>query len=70
MKIISTALDVSGDGWFDLFIDDTDRNGVPDRIFIVKYGNDEEWGKVEELAALKCSRLRSKLHLPGFGNTL
>ena len=45
------ALDVSGDGWFDLFIDDTDRNGVPDRIFIVKYGNDEELDKVEELAA-------------------
>ena len=45
------ALDVSGDGWFDLFIDDTDRNGIPDRIFIVKYGNDEELDKVEELAA-------------------
>ena len=45
------ALDVTGDGWFDLFIDDTDRNGVPDRIFVVKYGNDEEPDKVEELAA-------------------
>ena len=45
------ALDVSGDGWFDLFIDDTDRNGVPDKIFVVKYGNDEELDKVEVLAA-------------------
>ena len=45
------ALDVSGDGWFDLFIDDTDRNGVPDKIFFVKYGNDEELDKVEVLAA-------------------
>ena len=45
------ALDVSGDGWFDLFIDDNDRNGVPDKIFVVKYGNEEEDDKVEELAA-------------------
>ena len=45
------ALDVSGDGWFDLFIDDTDRNGVPDEIFVVKYGNEEELDKVEVLAA-------------------
>ena len=45
------AFDVTGDGWFNLFIDDEDRNGVPDRIFIVKYGNDEEPDKVEELAA-------------------
>jgi hypothetical protein len=29
----------------------TDRNGVPDRIFVVKYGGDETLDKVEELAA-------------------
>jgi hypothetical protein len=45
------AFDATGDGWFNLFIDDEDRNGVPDRIFIVKYGNDEEPDKVEELVA-------------------
>ena len=45
------AIDATGDGWFNLFIDDEDRNGIPDRIFIVKYGNDEEPDKVEELAA-------------------
>ena len=45
------ALDVTGDGWFDLFIDDLDRNGIPDKIFVVKYGHDEELDKVEVLAA-------------------
>ena len=45
------AFDATGDGWFNLFIDDEDRNGVPDRIFIVKYGNEMEPDKVEELAA-------------------
>ena len=45
------ALDATGDGWFDLFIDDEDRNGIPDRIFVVKYGNDEEPDRVEQLAA-------------------
>ena len=45
------AFDSTGDGWFNFFIDDEDRNGVPDRIFIVKYGNEEEPDKVEELAA-------------------
>lgn len=45
------AFDATGDGWFNLFIDDEDRNGVPDRIFIVKYGNEEEPDKIEELAA-------------------
>ena len=45
------AFDATGDGWLNLFIDDEDRNGIPDRIFVVKYGNDEEPDKVEELAA-------------------
>jgi hypothetical protein len=45
------AFDATGDGWFNLFIDDEDRNGVPDRIFVVKYGKDEEPDKVVELAA-------------------
>ena len=45
------AFDATGDGWFNLFIDDEDRNGIPDRIFVVKYGNDEELDKVEQLAA-------------------
>ena len=45
------AFDATGDGWFNLFIDDEDRNGIPDRIFVVKYGNEEEPDKVEELAA-------------------
>ena len=45
------AFDATGDGWFNFFIDDEDRNGIPDRIFIVKYGNDEELDKVEELVA-------------------
>ena len=29
------AFDATGDGWFNLFIDDEDRDGVPDRIFVV-----------------------------------
>ena len=45
------AFDATGDGWFNLFIDDEDRDGVPDRIFVVKYGKDEEPDKVVELAA-------------------
>ena len=45
------AFDATGDGWFNLFIDDEDRDGVPDRIFVVKYGKDEELDKVQELAA-------------------
>ena len=45
------AFDATGDGWFNLFIDDEDRDGVPDRIFVVKYGKDEERDKVQELAA-------------------
>ena len=34
------AFDATGDGWFNLFIDDEDRNGIPDRIFVVKYGSE------------------------------
>ncbi len=45
------AFDATGDGWFNLFIDDEDRDGVPDRIIVVKYGKDEEPDKVVELAA-------------------
>ena len=45
------AFDATGDGWFNLFIDDEDRDGVPDRIFVVKYGKDEEPDTVVELAA-------------------
>lgn len=45
------ALDVTGDGIFDLYIDDTDRNGIPDHIFYVEEGNEEEMDKVVDLAA-------------------
>ena len=45
------ALDVTGNGIFDLYIDDTDRNGIPDHIFYVEEGNEEEMDKVVDLAA-------------------
>ena len=45
------AFDITEDGWFDLFIDDNDMNGIPDRIFVVKQGDEETPDKVEELAA-------------------
>lgn len=41
------AVDITGNGYFDLYIDDTDGNGIPDHIFKV----DEENDKVEDLAA-------------------
>lgn len=40
------CVDLTGNGYFDLYVDDTDNNGIPDRIFLV----DEENDKTQELA--------------------
>ena len=40
-KIDTMAVDLSGSGEFDLYIHDTDGNGIPDTVLMVQEGSDE-----------------------------
>ncbi len=40
-KIDTIAVDLSGDGEFDLYIKDTDGNGIPDTVLMIQEGEEE-----------------------------
>ena len=40
-KIDTIAVDLSGNGEFDLYLHDLDQNGIPDTIMVVREGSDE-----------------------------
>ncbi len=52
-KIDTMAVDLSGNGEYDLYIHDSDGNGIPDTVYLVQEGEEEErvitafGGKVE-----------------------